>query len=156
ILTTLAETLAGQFRIDEAIEMYWRSYEKSEGLDNRLGMVTRLTALYLQRNQLDRLLARLKPERGEAPQQQQRGPPICVAPAYASWGDLGLARSELERLLSANPRDAQLLQQISKLAEEEGDFEGAAKHQKQLVELAPSDEAQLRMAQLYVRQGDLE
>ena len=67
-----------------------------------------------------------------------------------------MARSELERLLAANPRDTQLLQQLSKLAEEEGDLEGAAKHQKQLIELAPSDEGQLRLAQLYVRHGDLE
>jgi tetratricopeptide (TPR) repeat protein len=42
------------------------------------------------------------------------------------------------------------------MAEEEGDLEGAAKHQKQLMELAPGDEGQLRLAQLYVRHGDLE
>src|SRR5262249_44717785 len=74
----------------------------------------------------------------------------------ASSGDLGMARSELERLLAANPRDVQLLQQLSKLAEEEGDIEGAAKHQKQLNDLAPSDEGQLRLAQLHVRHGDIE
>jgi len=49
-----------------------------------------------------------------------------------------------------------LLQQLSKLAEEEGDVEGAAKYQKQLVEVAPSDEGSTRLAQLYVRFGDLE
>jgi tetratricopeptide (TPR) repeat protein len=155
ILLTLAETLAGQFRIDEAIEMYWRSYDKSEQLDDRISTVSRLTELYLQRNQLDRLLARLQRERAES-QQKQREASICLAQAYASSGDLGMARSELERLLAGNPRDVQLLQQLSKLAEEEGDLEGAAKHQKQLNELAPSDEGQLRLAQLYVRHGEIE
>ena len=36
---------------------------------------------------------------------------ICTAQAYATSGDLGSARSELERLLAANTRDTQLLQQ---------------------------------------------
>ena len=63
-----------------------------------------------------------------------------MAQAYATSGDLGSARAELERLLAANTRDTQLLQQLSKLAEEEGDLESAARYQKQLNELAPSDE----------------
>ena len=141
ILLTLAETLAGQFRTEEAIEMYWRAFDKAEDLDDKLGVVSRLTELYLQRNQLDRLLTRLQhQERDVAEPATQREVSICLAQAYATSGDLGMARSELERLLAANARDTQLLQQLSKLAEEEGDLEGAARYQKQLIELAPSDE----------------
>ena len=81
---------------------------------------------------------------------------ICLAQAYATSGDIGSARSELERLLAANTRDTQLLQQLSKLAEEEGDIDSAARYQKQLVELAPSDEGVSRLGQLYARSGDLE
>ena len=74
---------------------------------------------------------------------------ICMAQAYASSGDLGSARAELERLLATDTRDTQLLQQLSKLAEEEGDLESAARYQKQLNELAPSDDGASRLAQLY-------
>ena len=81
---------------------------------------------------------------------------ICTAQAYATSGDLGSARSELERLLAANTRDTQLLQQLSKLSEEEGDFESAARYQKQQNELAPSDDGATRLAQLYSRYGELE
>ena len=70
----------------------------------------------------------------------------------ATWG----ARSELERLLAVNTRDTQLLQQLSKLSEEEGDFESAARYQKLLTELAPSDDDATRLAQLYSRYGELE
>ena len=91
-----------------------------------------------------------------AGQPQQRDVAICMAQAYASSGDLGSARSELERLLAANTRDTQLLQQLSKLAEEEGDLESAARYQKQLNELAPSDDGASRLAQLYARYGELE
>ncbi len=93
ITLTLAETLAGQYRTEEAIEMYWRAFEKAEDLDAKLGAVSRLTELYLQRNQLDRLLTRLQHQerdtRPGAGQPQQRDVSICMAQAYASSGDLG-------------------------------------------------------------------
>ena len=79
-----------------------------------------------------------------------------MAQAYASSGDLGSARAELERLLAADTRDTRLLQQLSKLAEEEGDLESAARYQKQQNELAPSDDGSSRLAQLYARGGELE
>ena len=107
------------------------------------GVVSRLTELYLQRNQFDRLLTRLQhqePRRAGAAagagQTQQRDVAICRAQAYASSGDLGAARAEIEPLLAANARDTKLLHQLSKLAEEEGDLEGAARYQKQLNDLA--------------------
>ncbi len=154
IVLTLAETLAGQYRTDEAIEMYWRAFDKAGDLDAKLGTVTRLTELYLQRNQFDRLLTRLQnQERDTRPaanqgQAQQRDVAICTAQAYATSGDLGSARAELERLLATSTKDTQLLQQLSKLAEEEGDVESAARYQKQLNELAPTDDNASRLAQL--------
>ena len=162
VALNLAETLAGLYRTDEAIEMYWRAFDKAENLDGKLGVVSKLTELYLQRNQFDRLLTRLQhQERDARPgagagQAQQRDVAICMAQAYAASGDMGSARAELEPLLAANTRDVQLLQQLSKLAEEEGDIEGAARYQKQLNELAPSDDGQNRLAHLYTRYGDLE
>ncbi len=160
IALTLASTLAGQYRTDEAIEMYWRAFDKSEDLDARISTVSRLTELYLQRNQLDRLFTRLQhQERDAAPgaaQVKGRDVAICMAQAYASSGDLGSARAELERLLTADNRDTRLIQQLSKLAEEEGDLETAARYQKQQNELAPSDDGASRLAQLFARSGELE
>ena len=110
---TLAETLAGQYQTEEAIEMYWRAFDRAEDLDNKLDVVRRLTELYLQRNQLDRLLTRLQhQERDERPAASTSRPRVatssmCLAQAYATSGDMGAARSELERLLAANTRDTQ-------------------------------------------------
>ena len=72
ITLTLAETLADQYRTDEAIEMYWRAFDKAEDLDGKLGTVSRLTELYLQRNQLDRLLTRLQHQEREAAAPERR------------------------------------------------------------------------------------
>ncbi len=164
ITLTLAETLAGMYRTDEAIEMYWRAFDKAGELDEKLGVVSKLTELYLQRNQFDRLLTRLQHQERDARavggagagQTQQRDVAICRAQAYASSGDLGAARAEIEPLLAANPRDTKLLHQLSKLAEDEGDLEGAARYQKQFNDLASTDESTARLAQLYARYGELE
>lgn len=157
VILNLADTLAGLFHTEEAVEMYWRAFEKSPDIDGKLGIAARLSDLYLQRNQLDRLFTRLQHELGETQNpQQQRELALCMAQVHASSGDLGSARSELERLLAANARDTQILQQLSKLAEEEGDLENASKYQKQLVDLAPSDDAANRLALLYIRHGELD
>ena len=152
-LLGLAETLASQFRTEEAVEMFWRAFDKSPDLEAKLSVVTRLTALYLQRNQFDRLIARLERQGREADRQREMS--ICLAQAYSASGDFGTARSELERLLSTNPRDTKLLHQLSMLSESEGDASTASKFQKQLVDLAPGDEATSRLAQLYVQAGEI-
>ena len=74
-------------------------------------------------------------------------------PPRAIWA---VRRAELERLLATDTRDTRLLQQLSKLAEEEGDLETAARYQKQQNELAPSDDGSSRLAKLYARSGELE
>ena len=79
ITLTLAETLAGQYRTDEAIEMYWRAFDKAEDLDAKLGIVTKLTELYLQRNQFDRLLTRLQNQEREATSGAR------ASPSSATW-----------------------------------------------------------------------
>jgi len=163
IILTLADTLAGQYQTDEAIEIYWRAFDRTEDLDHKLDVVRKLAELYLQKNQFDRLLTRLqhqeREERAGAVQiqpQRQRDVSLCTAQALATSGDLGGARLELERLLASNTRDTHLLQQLSKLSEEEYDLDAAARYQKQLNELAPSDDGLTRLGQLYWRAGELD
>ena len=163
IVLSLADTLANQYQTEEAIEMYWRAFDRADDLDRKLDVVRRLTELYLQRNQFDRLLTRLehqeregRPAVADAGSGAERDTAMCLAQALTTSGDLGGARAELERLLASNTRDTQLLKQLSKLAEEEGDIESAARYQKQLVELVPSDDETARLADLYARGGNVD
>ena len=48
------------------------------------------------------------------------------------------------------------MSQLSKLAEEEGDLETAARYQKMHEELAASEEGQARLAELLAKSGDLD
>ena len=134
--------------------MYWRSYDKADGLDDRLAMVTRLTDLYLQRNQLDGLLARLQRERAESPQKRKReGVDHCLAhllPAPSSRATWARPDPSWSGCSRPTPRHPAPPASSSKLAEDEGDFEGAARHQKRgSWTWPPNDEGQLRLAQLH-------
>ena len=152
----LAETLAEQFRTEEAIELFWRGYDKAPDLEAKLTVIGRLTAMYLQRNQFDRLIARLELQQREAAGGSPRELTICLAQAYSASGDYGTARQALEKLLAANARDTGLIGQLSNLAETEGDVASAAKYQKQLNEIAPTDDGRSRLATLYVRAGEVD
>ncbi|WP_425618770.1 DUF1583 domain-containing protein [Anatilimnocola sp. NA78] len=151
LLLTLAAALANQFRTDEAVELYWQAFDKSADIEERINVVQKLCDLYLQTNQFDRLLERLERQRRDA--EVKREATICLAQAYHSAGDFGMARQELEGLLSENTRDTQLLQQLSKLAEAERDFAGAVKYQEQLVKVAPGAETEYRLAALLADNG---
>lgn len=151
-LLLLASALGEQFRTGEAIELYWRAFEKAGNLDDRLSVVPRLTELYLQTNQFDRLLERLERQRREP--NQQREMTICLAQAYQSAGDDGNARQELEKLLTEETRDTQLLQQLVKLCEQDGDLEAAIRFQQLMNKAAPGKEGTFRLAQLLMKAGE--
>ena len=152
-LITLANALAERVRQGEAIELLWRAFEKTNELDAKLGVIERLTQLYLENNQFDRLLERLERERREA--DKTREATLCIAQAFTTAGDLGTARQQLERLLTENTRDTHLLGQLSTLCEQEGDLAAAVKYQRQLNVAAPNNfDNKLRLAQLLTRSGE--
>ena len=98
------------FAINRLAEIYLALGQQ----DRARATYDRLADLYLQNNQFDKLTERLERERREA--DKQREMTICIAQAYQTAGDLGTARQQLERLLTENARDTQLLQQLSQLA----------------------------------------
>ncbi len=151
-LLLLAGALSEQFRTSEAIELYWRAFDKAGNLEDRLGVVPKLTELYLQTNQFDRLLERLERQRREP--NQQREMTICLAQAYQSAGDDGNARTELEKLLTDDTRDTQLLTQLVKLCESDGDLDVAVRYQQQLNKSSPGKEGTMRLAGLLMKAGE--
>jgi tetratricopeptide (TPR) repeat protein len=154
-LITLANALSERVRQGEAIELLWRAFEKTNDLDGKLGVIERITALYLENNQFDRLVERLERERREA--DKAREMTMCMAQAYASAGDLGTARNQLEKLLTENSRDVHLLGQLVALCEQEGDVAAALKYQRQVTAAAPNNhDHMLKLAQLLTRAGEAE
>ena len=153
-LTALAKALAEQFQTPEAIELNWRAFDKSNSLDARIAIIQLLTELYLRTNHFDRLITRLQNIARRT--DQHRDMTICQANAYQAAGDIGMAREVLKKLSGAERQDTLILDELSKLAEQEGDFPAAVEYQKQLLLLVPSDDGTVRLANLLVRTGELD
>ena len=151
---SLGRALAEEFRTDEAIEVYWRAFEKSEEIDDKTSLVQKLTDLYGQQNQFDKLIERLERDRRE--ESKRREMTICIAQAHNSSGDYGTARRELESLLTDNTKDTNLLQQLSKLCESGSDLAAAVEYQTQLAKIAPGHESEFRLAKLLFSNGQRE
>ncbi|MDA1049521.1 MAG: DUF1583 domain-containing protein [Planctomycetota bacterium] len=152
LIMALGAALSEELRADEAIEVYWRAFEKTDDLDDKTSLTMKLTDLYLQVNQFDKLLERLERDRRE--EDKRHAMTICLAQAHHSAGDYGTARQELESLLSENTRDTNLLQQLSKLCEQGADVDGAIEYQRQLAMIAPGHETEYRLATLLQSRGD--
>lgn len=151
-LNSLAGKLAEQFKVPEAIEFYWRAFDKSPEIDGRLEAITKLTDLYLTTNHFDKLLERLERQRRADPQ-QMRSATLCIAQAHQEADNTSAARRELESLLTTDTRDTALLQQLAKLGAAEGDFATAVKYQRQLNQIAPGRDNSVQLA-TYLSQND--
>ncbi len=152
LTTALGAALADQLRTDEAIEVYWRAFEKSDELDDKTSLTLKLVPLYQQINQFDKLIDRFERERRE--EEKRREMTICLAQAHNLAGDYGTARQELESLLSQDTRDTNLLQQLAKLCEGGSDLEAAIGYQRQLVAIAPGSETEFPLAKMLQTRGD--
>ena len=151
LIQALGSALSQQVRTDEAIEVYWRAFERTEEVEEKVALTEKLTDLYLQLNQFDRLIERFERDRRE--EDLRRDMTICLAQAHHSAGDYGTARMELESLLSQETRDTNLLQQLSKLCEGGSDLDGAIEYQRQLASIAPGHETEFRLAGLLQQAG---
>lgn len=154
LMMALGTALADQMRTDEAIELYWRAYEKSEELTDKSTMVTKLVPLYAQINQFEKLIERLERERQD--EESRRSATICIAQAWQTAGDIAQARKELEGLLGENSKDTNLLNQLAKLCESDSDMEAAINYRRQLVSLAPGDETEAPLAAMLLNVGEVD
>ena len=152
LTTALGAALADQFRADEAIEVYWRAFDRTEEVEDKTSLTTKLTELYLQTNQFDKLIERF--ERARQEDEKRREMTICLAQAYNTSGDYGTARREMESLLNQETQDTNLLQQLSKLCEQGSDVDAAIDYQRRLAQIAPGPETEFRLAGLLQTRGD--
>ena len=154
LIMSLGAALAEQLRTDEAIEVYWRAFEKSDELEDKVGLTMKLTPLYQQINQLDKLMERFERDRRE--EDKRRELTICLAQAWQTSGDITAARQELESLLSEDTRDTNLLNQLAKLCQTGSDLDAAIGYQRQLVSLAPGHETEFPLAGMLMANGNMD
>ena len=134
IRLALAHRLVQRQRIDEAIEHLWRTFDLSDELEARLGIVGDLADQYNIAGRSKQLIERL--ERIRRDREDAFGPTLYLVEAHARAGDYVSARRELNSLLSRRPDDVRVLAQLVALSERLGDSEKAVEYQQKAVEEA--------------------
>jgi len=150
----LAKKLADEFQTDEAIELYWRAFNRGNDVESRVPVIEQLTELYLRTNRFDSLLDRLTVISREA--NKTRDGLLWIASAHQAAGDLGMARQLLEQLVREDSRDTKLLEQLVALSKSEYDFATAVEYQKRLVAISPTPEAEYALAGMLMETGEID
>jgi tetratricopeptide (TPR) repeat protein len=150
-LRALAKTLAEEFQTSEAIELYWRAFEKAADLDSQTQIVAALSNLALRSQQFGRLIERLELRSRELnlPTEMTR----CLATAYREAGDFRRARHLLESLLAETPDNVDLLRELLALAEAEGNGLSQEDYQRQLLEISGTDDDLQRLVVILKENG---
>ncbi len=151
-LISLAEVLAKDFHTEEAIDLYWRAFGKTEDLNARVSITRSLTSLYLRIDQFRQLTSRLRS--GAAKPEDRRDVLLCLSNAFQAAGDLSAARATLEDLLQENPRDVALLREATGLAEQAKDPAAAIRYQRRVVQGTRSSDEASKLASLLLNSGD--
>ena len=151
MLTALAETLASGNDFDEAIELYWRIFERTEDLQGRMSVVAKMSQHYQSARRFDQLIERFRQRSLDAANRRESA--YCAAQAFASVQDYVSARKSLETLLTdidgERTTDTFLLAQLSKLAEDQKDLGSAVRYQEMLCDLTDTPQDRDRLQMLY-------
>jgi len=150
----LAAALAGRFKSDEAIELYWGLLEDATSLDEEKRLVGLLAPIYEQRGDFDHLISRLELRGREA--SNMRTATLLASVAHSAVRDFGSARQTLEPLLVDNPRDPELLTEVVNLADAASEPEVALGYQQQLLALADTPEHRSRLLKFMVDSGQIQ
>ena len=153
-INSLAKYLSNELQTDEAIELYWRAFELAKDSDAKATPIASLTELYLRANRFETLIKRLDTIGREA--NKLRDSTLWTAAAYQAAGDLGMAKSILERLIRQESRDTKLLEQIVALSKAEFDLESAAEYQRRLNVVSPSPQGEYALAGLLADLGQID
>ena len=135
---------AGDYR--QAIEQYWRCWDLSDELSDKLSFVNRLEDVYYDFGRSDELEEKLRQMARINP--NDRGPVLGLAELYRGQGDLPAAREQLARALEREVENPDLLTQLVKISIELGETQEALSYQQRLVKAQPNPYHQQKLGEM--------
>ena len=135
---------AGDYR--QAIEQYWRCWDLSDELSDKLSFVNRLEGVYYDFGRSDELEEKLQQMARVNP--NDRGPVLGLAELYRGQGDLPAAREQLVRALERETQNPDLLAQLVKTNLELGETQEALSYQQRLVKAQPNPHHQQKLGEM--------
>ena len=151
IRSELAATykLAGKPR--QALAQYWRCWELSDSINDKLAFVKPLSEAYYdlgRRGEFEEKLKQLSKSNTSSV-----GPVIALAELYRMEGDLPNARFQLARALDRKRENPDLLAQLVSISADLGDNQDALTYQQRLVKVQPDPSHQRRLGELLFDAG---
>ncbi len=135
---------AGNYR--QAIEQYWRCWDLSDELSDKLSFVNRLEGAYYDFGRSDELEEKFQQMARVNPNDQ--GPVLGLAELYRGQGDLPAAREQLARALEKETQNPDLLTQLVKINLELGETQEALSYQQRLVKAQPNPYHQQKLGEM--------
>ena len=151
IRSELAATfkLAGKPR--QALAQYWRCWELSDTVNDKLAFVKPLSEAYYdlgRRGEFEEKLKQLSKSNVSSV-----GPVIALAELHRMEGDLLSARFQLARALDRERENPDLLAQLVSISVDLGDNQDALTYQQRLVKVQPDPSHQRRLGELLFDAG---
>ena len=151
IRSELAATykLAGKPR--QALAQYWRCWELSDTINDKLAFVKPLSEAYYdlgRRGEFEEKLKQLSKSNVSSV-----GPVIALGELYRMEGDLLSARFQLARALDRERENPDLLAQLVSISVDLGDNQDALTYQQRLVKAQPDPSHQRRLGELLFDAG---
>ena len=135
---------AGDYR--QAIEQYWRCWDLSDELSDKLSFINRLEGAYYDFGRSDELEEKFQQMARVNPNDQ--GPVLGLAELYRGQGDLPAAREQLARALEQETQNPDLLTQLVKINLELGETQEALSYQQRLVKAQPNPYHQQKLGEM--------
>ena len=135
---------AGDYR--QAIEQYWRCWDLSDELSDKLSFINRLGDVYYDFGRSDELEEKFRQMARVNPNDQ--GPVLGLAELYRGQGDLPAAREQLARALEQETQNPDLLTQLVKINLELGETQEALSYQQRLVKAQPNPYHQQKLGEM--------
>ena len=135
---------AGNYR--QAIEQYWRCWDLSDELSDKLSFINRLEGAYYDFGRSGELEEKFQQMARVNPNDQ--GPVLGLAELYRGQGDLPAAREQLARALEQETQNPDLLTQLVKINLELGETQEALSYQQRLVKAQPNPYHQQKLGEM--------
>ena len=135
----------------QALEQYWRCWELSTSVNDKLAFVKPLSEVYYDLGRRGELEEKLK--QMSKTNTSGVGPVVALAELYQMEGDLPNARFQLARALDKDRENPDLLAQLVKISLDLGDTQDALTYQQRLVKAQPNPTHRQRLGELLFDAG---
>ena len=151
IRSKLANTYKISGRLQEAVSQYWRCWELSNNLGDKLAFLKPLSEVYYDLGRHGDFEEKLK--QLSKSNTSSVGPVLALAELYRAEGDLSSARFQLARALDRDREHPELLERLVQISFDLGNITDALTYQQRLVKAHPGPAQQQKLGELLFDAG---